>query len=205
MNPKKLNQLLGNIDVYLLDQILKERFSKDMRILDAGCGEGRNSIYFLNEGYQIFGIDQEELAVQYLKYQAKTLDKDYDIDRFLVAKLEDIPFHEGAFDAIICSAVLHFARDEEHFFQMIKELIRVLKPGGTLWFRTCTGFGGILEQSHAIGNGRFLLPDESERFVITRDILAKVEALGLTFLEEPKTVLVLDKREMGIFLMRKLA
>lgn len=204
MNPKDLNKLLGNIDIYLLDQILKERFSKDMRILDAGCGEGRNAIYFLNEGYRIFGIDQEELGVQYLKYLAKTINPNYDLDRFQIAKLEEIPFHDGAFDAIICSAVFHFAQSEKHFFQMLNELLRVLKLGGIFWFRTCTGFGGILEQGQPIGKGRFLLPDGSERFVITREILQQIEELGLKFLEEPKTVLVLDQREMGIFLMEKL-
>jgi len=203
MNPKELNKLLGNIDIYLLDQILKERFSKNMRILDAGCGEGRNSIYFLNDGYRIFGIDQEELAIQYLKYLAKTIHPKYDLARFQVAKLEEIPFHDGAFDAVICSAVLHFAQSEKHFFQMVKELLRVLKPGGFLWFRSCTGFGGILEQGQPIGEGRYLIPDGSERFVITREILQQIEDLGLKFLEEPKTVLVLDQREMGVFLLQK--
>lgn len=53
MNIAALNKLLGNIDIYLLDQILKGRFTKEMRILDAGCGEGRNLIYFLHEGFQV--------------------------------------------------------------------------------------------------------------------------------------------------------
>ena len=75
----ELNRLLGNIDIYLLDQILKNRFSQNMNILDAGCGEGRNTVYFLNSGFQIFGIDQEELAIQYLQYVAKSLKPDYDV------------------------------------------------------------------------------------------------------------------------------
>jgi hypothetical protein len=49
---KELNQLLGNIDIYLLDQILKARFEKHCKILDAGCGEGRNLIFFVRNEYQ---------------------------------------------------------------------------------------------------------------------------------------------------------
>ena len=50
---KELNHLLGNIDIYLLDQILKDRFKKSFKILDAGCGEGRNLIYFVRNGFKL--------------------------------------------------------------------------------------------------------------------------------------------------------
>ena len=203
MDYKELNRLLGNIDVYLLDQILKGRFSKDMKILDAGCGEGRNAVYFINSGYQVFGIDQNETAIQYCRYLSKSLDPGYDSHRFQVGELENIPFHKEAFDAVICMAVLHFAKDEANFWQMIQEMMRVLKPGGTLWFRMCTGFGGILEDSQSLGNGRYLLPDGSERFVLSKEQMDRFQEFGLEFLEGPKTVLVLGQREMGVFVMRK--
>ncbi|MEP0712210.1 class I SAM-dependent methyltransferase [Algoriphagus sp.] len=203
MNISELNKLLGNIDIYLLDQILKGRFTKDMKILDAGCGEGRNAVYFINQGFQLFGVDQNELAIQYCRYMAKSLNKDYDVHRFQVAGLEEIPFHREAFDAVICSAVLHFAADEANFWQMIDEMLRVLKPGGIFWFRMTTAFGGILEKSKDLGGGKYFLNDGSERFLFTQAHLEKLHQLGLIFLEEPKTVLVLEQREMGVFVMKK--
>jgi SAM-dependent methyltransferase len=205
MQPSELNRLLGNIDIYLLDQILKNRFSKEMKILDAGCGEGRNAVYFLNSGFQIFGFDQEELAIQYLRFVAKSVQANYDAHRFQVGQLEEIPFHTGAFEAVICSAVLHFAKGEAHFWEMIQELSRVLKPGGILWFRMCTGFGGVLEQSEDLGEGKYLLPDGSERFVLQQKQLDKILELGFQFLEAPKTVLVLGQREMGVFVLEKIS
>jgi len=205
MQPSELNRLLGNIDIYLLDQILKARFSKEMKILDAGCGEGRNAVYFLNAGYQIFGFDQEELAIQYLRFVAKSLQPNYDSHRFQVGRMEEIPFHKDAFDAVICSAVLHFAKGEAHFWKMMEELARVLKPGGILWFRMCTGFGGILEQSTELGDGRYLLPDGSERFVLQQKHLDKILEMGFQFLGAPKTVLVLGQREMGVFVLEKIS
>lgn len=203
MNISELNKLLGNIDIYLLDQILKGRFSKEMKILDAGCGEGRNAVYFINGGYQIFGVDRDDIAIQYCRFMAKSLDKSYDIHRFQVAGLEDIPFHLEAFDAVICLAVLHFAQDESNFWQMMNEMLRVLKPGGILWFRMTTAFGGVLEKSQALEGGNYLLPDGSERFLLTQAHLDKLEEMGLKFLEYPKSVLVHGQRAMGVFVMEK--
>jgi SAM-dependent methyltransferase len=198
-----LNRLLGNIDIYLLDQILKGRFTPYMKILDAGCGEGRNAVYFINTGYQVFGIDTNETAIQYIRFLSKSLKPDYDAHRFQVGKLEVIPFHTSAFDAVICSAVLHFAADETNFWQMMDEMLRVLKPGGIFWFRMTTAFGGMKEESRELGGGKFLLPDGSERFLMTQEHVDKLLEKGLRFLDAPKSVLVHGLRTMGVFVFEK--
>lgn len=203
MEIPELNRLLGNVDIYLLDQILKGRFSKKMKILDAGCGEGRNAVYFIQKGYQIFGIDPNEVAVQYCRYLSKSMNSAFDAQRFQVGRLEEIPFHKEAFDAVICSAVLHFADSVDNFWRMIAEIDRILKPGGIFWFRMTTGFGGILEDSQVIENGKYLLPDGSERFLLTQAHVDNLEKMGFRHLENPKSVLVHTQRAMGVFVMEK--
>jgi SAM-dependent methyltransferase len=203
MEIEELNRLLGNVDNYLLDQLLKGRFTKEMKILDVGCGEGRNAVYFLQKNYSIFGIDPNELAIQYCRYLAKSIDPETDIHRFQVGDGAAIPFHGEAFDAVISSAVLHFASDPTHFWKMVEEIHRILKPGGVFWMRTCTGFGNILEESSPLGEGRYALPDGSERYVLLPEGLQQLEQMGFQFLEAPKTVLVYGQREMGVFLMEK--
>lgn len=203
MEITELNRLLGNVDIYLLDQILKGRFTKEMKILDAGCGEGRNAVYFIQKGYQIYGVDQNEVAVQYCRFLSKNLNPEFDAHRFQVGRLEEIPFHAGAFDAVICSAVLHFAAGVDNFWQMIREIHRILKPGGVFWFRMTTGFGGVLEESEALSGGKYLLPDGSERFLLTQVDVDKLEQLGFRHLENPKSVLVHGYRAMGVFVMEK--
>ncbi len=204
MEIEELNRLLGNVDNYLLDQILKGRFTKEMKILDVGCGEGRNAVYFLQKNYSIFGIDPNEVAIQYCRYLAKTINPETDIHRFQVGDGTAIPFHAGAFDAVISSAVLHFADGHAHFWKMIAEIHRVLKPGGIFWMRMCTGFGNILEESQELGEGRYTLPDGSERYVLLPKGLQELERFGFRFLEAPKTVLVYRQREMGVLLMEKI-
>ncbi|WP_304517579.1 class I SAM-dependent methyltransferase [Cecembia rubra] len=204
MEVNELNSILGNIDIYLLDQILKGRFVKEMKILDAGCGEGRNCIYFLHQGYQIFGCDSNPIAIQMARVYAQTIQKDYDIHRFQKASVEDMPFHNGAFDALISSAVLHFARSESHFFQMLEEMMRILKPGGVFLLRMCTDAGNILENSFRVGDGVYLLPDGSERFILTSNLEKEMVArFNLDYLEPAKSVLVHGLRSMGVFVFRK--
>ncbi len=53
------SELFGDIDIYLFDQFLKNRFTPEMKILDAGCGGGRNVVYFLLSGFQVFAIDRD--------------------------------------------------------------------------------------------------------------------------------------------------
>ena len=204
MEIEELNRLLGNVDNYLLDQLLKGRFTKDMKILDVGCGEGRNAVYFLQKNYPIFGVDPNEVAIQYCRYLAKTINPETDIHRFQVGDGVAIPFHAAAFDAVISSAVLHFSEGHAHFWKMITEIHRVLKPGGVFWMRMCTGFGKILENSRDLGEGRYGLPDGSERYVLLPEGLQEFERMGFRFIEAPKTVLVYGQREMGVFLMEKI-
>lgn len=204
MDIKALNHLLGNIDIYLLDQILKGRFTKEMNILDVGCGEGRNTIYFVNEGYRVFGIDPNPTAIQLARIYAKSLKPDYDLLRFQEGDAREIPFHAGAFDAVISSAVLHFSSSEEEFIQMFAEHIRVLKEGGLFFLRMCTDGGNILENSPHLGDGVYLLPDGSERFVLTQRLLNMLkETYPISFLEDPKSVLVHGQRAMGVLIMEK--
>ena len=204
MEIDELNRLLGNVDNYLLDQLLKGRFNKDMKILDVGCGEGRNAVYFLQKNYSIFGLDPNEVAVQYCRYLAKTINPQTDIHRFQIGDGAAIPFHAAAFDAVISSAVLHFAEGHAHFWKMITEIHRILQPGGIFWMRMCTGFGNMLEESQDLGEGRYALQDGSERYVLLPEGLQELERIGFRFLEAPKTVLVYGQREMGVFLMEKI-
>jgi SAM-dependent methyltransferase len=68
-----LQEQFGGIDIYLFDQLLKGRIRPGMRVLDAGCGEGRNLIYFLQSGYAVCGVDQSEEAIARVRSLAAAL------------------------------------------------------------------------------------------------------------------------------------
>ena len=203
MDFKSLNKLLGNIDIYLLDQILKGRFDPSMKILDAGCGEGRNLVYFLREDYQVFGIDREPAAIQMLQFLSRSIQSGYDRDKFTVGMLDTLPYPDRFFDAVVCSAVLHFAEDENHFLSMTDELFRVTKPGGILFVRMTSDIGldGSIKK---FDSSKYLLPDGSVRFLLTKKLLEKArKRYGFEFLEPVKTVNVSSQRCMTTLVLSR--
>ncbi len=200
MELSSVNQYFGNVDIYLLDQILKNKFHPGMKVLDAGCGEGRNLIYFLNAGYDVFGIDIDQMAVRAIQFVSASIRPDIGKDQFRKTDIEHLPYSDQSFDLIIASAVLHFARNANHFFKMFGELVRCLKPGAMLFIRMTSNIG--IADATPLGSDRFLLPDGTERFLLTRKMMQDLEELhSLRFLEPLKTVNVDDIRCMSTIIV----
>lgn len=203
MSSSNLRKLYGNIDIYLFDQLLKGRFDNCKTILDAGCGSGRNIAYFLQNGFSVYGVDQSEHAVELSKRLSADLCPDHSPDNFKLAAVENLPFDDGRFDLVICSAVLHFANDAEHFDSMLRSLWRVLKPGGYFFARLASDIG-IETLVQPLGNYRYLLPDGSERFLVNEEILLEyTRELGALLYEPIKTTNVQNLRSMTTWCMQK--
>jgi tellurite methyltransferase len=130
-----LQEQFGGVDIYLFDQLLKGRITSDMRVLDAGCGGGRNFVYFFRSRFNVSGVDQSSEAIAQIRSLAAQLAPHLPADNFRVAAIEQMPFEDASFDLVIASAVLHFARDEAHWRAMVQEMWRVLKPGGIFFAR----------------------------------------------------------------------
>ena len=193
-----MKSIIGEIDIYLIDQILKERYAKTDKILDAGCGSGRNLKWFYNTNYTICGVDNNTERLEFSKRLYPNQK-----ENFILANVEDLPFESETYEHIICSAVLHFAKDNEHFILMFSELVRLLKPGGTLFIRMTSNIG-IENAVKLISNGIYKLPDTTERFLLTRTLLKKIMiTYRLSFLEPVKTVNVNDLRCMTTLVLQK--
>jgi SAM-dependent methyltransferase len=191
--------LLGATDIYLVDQIMKGRYRADDVLLDAGCGGGRNLQWFLRNDFRIYGVDSNADAIQGLQKEHPSLPP----NRFQVCPVEKMPFEPGFFDGIICSAVLHFAHNTQHFLAMMCELYRVLKPGGSLFIRTASDIG-IETRVQLVGDGVYHIPDGSTRFLLTRKVLQQLlEHFPFYFLDEFKTVNVNDQRSMSTLMLQR--
>ncbi|RIJ42367.1 class I SAM-dependent methyltransferase [Pontibacter oryzae] len=200
---QSLPELFGSIDIYLFDQLLKGRVREGMKLLDAGCGEGRNIGYLLQAGVKVYGADASDVAIREARQMAAKYAPEKYKEHFAVADLAALPYQAANFDVVICSAVLHFARNEAHFRSMFQELWRVLQPGGMLFcrFSTTIGMEGKLI---AIGPSLYQMPNGPVWFLADEPLVRElVYTLEAEMLEPLKTVLVEDKRSMTTLVLRK--
>jgi len=199
-----LHEQFGSIDIYLFDQLLGGRLQPGMSLLDAGCGAGRNLVYFLRNGFKVYGVDQSATAIVQAKSLATELLNDIESDQFRVENVDRMSFSNETFDVVLSSAVLHFANDEEHWQAMVSEMWRVLKPGGILFARLGSTVG-IEDQIQPINGRRYHLPDGSDRFLVDFDMLDKTtKSLGGEWLEPFKTVVVHNLRSMSNWCLKKM-
>lgn len=194
---------LGRMDIYLIDQMMKGKISADMKILDAGCGGGRNLEFFIRNNYSVWGVDRNADVVEALRENTGRWNPEYPSDRICVGDLTSLAFEVESFDMVICNAVLHFAEDEKHFESMLKELWKVLKPGG-LFFSRLTSTIGMEKLAKPLGNNRYSLPDNSERYLVSHDYLVEQTAkMGGQLAEFIKTTNVHNLRAMTTWVVRK--
>jgi SAM-dependent methyltransferase len=189
----------GQIDIYLFDQLLRGRIAPGMCVLDAGCGYGRNLVYFIREGYDVYGADAARQAIETVRRLAPAVPPDH----FRVEPVEAMSFPAGFADVVISSAVLHFAPNDETFGAMLRGSWRPLKPGGLFFCRLASSIG-MENRVRQIEGRRHHLPDGSERYLVDEPLLMSLTAeLGGALLDPLKTTVVQGQRCMTTWVMRK--
>ncbi len=198
-----LQAQFGSIDIYLFDQLLRGRIRPGMRVLDAGCGGGRNLVYLLREGYDVHAVDEDPHAVASVRELAATLAPSLPASQIQVAAVDRLPFPDDAFDVVISNTVLHFARDDAHFEAMVREMWRVLAPGGLVFVRLASSIGMMQPLEH-LGGRHFVLPDGTTRYVVDEaQLMALTDDLHARLLDPLKTTVVQHQRCMTTWVLGK--
>src|SRR5262245_12250810 len=192
---RELRSQFGDIDIYFFDQLLRGRLDARPRVLDAGCGDGRNLIYLLQRGVACYGVDEDATAIDVMRRTAARVAPQVPADNFVVAPLDQLPYADGSMDVVIASAVLHFARDEAHWTRMVGEMWRVLAANGLLFARLASNIG--LESVVGPAGRVVRLPDGSTRFVVDEAMLLNwTDRLGGRLADPIKTTNVQQQRCM---------
>jgi tellurite methyltransferase len=200
-----LQATFGGIDIYLFDQILRRRIAPGDRILDAGCGMGRNLVYLLGAGYEVYGADADPDAIAEVRGLAARLAPGLPEANFRAEPIEAMSFPEGMASVVISSAVLHFARDDAHFEAMLAGSWRPLASGGMFFCRLASTIG-IETQVQRLGESgrRYRLPDGTARYLVDEPLLmALTQRLGGRLLDPLKTTVVQGQRSMTTWVVRK--
>ena len=196
-----LQEQFGQIDIYVFDQILRGNIAPGMRVLEAGCGYGRNLVYLMREGVEVFGLDLDAGGIAHVRRLAASMETGLAAENFQVGPIERMPFADEFADVVICSAVLHFARDDEHFRAMLAELWRVVKPGGMLFCRLGSRIGMDFQP---VRGHIFIVGDGSEWYLVDEDMLLDfTEEMDAVLVDPLKTTIVQDFRCMTTWVLRK--
>jgi tellurite methyltransferase len=198
-----LETQFGQIDIYLFDQLLRGRLTPSMRILDAGCGSGRNLVHLLRRGYEVFAVDSDVDSIAAVQRLAARLAPQLPPSNFRAEPIERMTFPDSFADAVVSSAVLHFAADDEQFAAMLRGTWRVLKSGGLLFCRLASVIG-MENRMRRLTGRRFVLPDGSERYLVDEGLLVDfTRELGGRLLDPIKTTIVQNQRCMTTWVVRK--
>jgi tellurite methyltransferase len=196
-----IQEQFGQIDIYVFDQILRGNIAAGMRVLDAGCGYGRNLVHLLREGCEVFAVDADADGVEHVRQLSASLKTGLPAENFQVGKIEEMRFADGFADVVICNSVLHFSRDESHFRAILTELWRVLRPGGMLFCRLGSRIGMDFER---VRENIFVVGDGSEWFLVDEEMLLELtEEMNGVLVDPLKTTIVQDYRCMTTWVVRK--
>jgi SAM-dependent methyltransferase len=200
----ELEAEFGAIDIYLFDQLLRGRITARDRVLDAGCGFGRNLHYLLRLGCDVSAVDSDPDAVAAVRAMAAELAPSLSVTNFRVEPLEHTSFPDGFATVVISSAVLHFARSGEQFEAMLAGTWRCLAPGGLFFCRLASTIGFESRVQPLEPGGRFRLPDGTTRYLVDESrLMALTDRLGGQLLDPLKTTVVQDQRAMTTWVVRK--
>jgi SAM-dependent methyltransferase len=201
--PTNLAEIFGPIDIYVFDQILRGRIPLGSRVLDAGCGSGRNIHYLLNAGYDVSATDADPNAISDVMRLAADLNAALPPTNFRREPVEAMSFADESMDVVLSIAVLHFARSDEQFEAMVESVWRVLRPGGMFLGRLASNIGMESRMIQRRGR-RHLLPDGTERYLVDEALLLDwTKRLGGVLLDPLKTTIVQDQRCMTTWVIRK--
>ena len=121
------------------------------RVMDYGFGSGNNSVFFLEKGYETWGLETTNAAFPLLKANLESRNLDLAlIDRFSLMSPETthLPYEDSFFDCIISNQVLYYLPSESHIQAICSEMLRCLRPGGCVFF-TMMGLKNYYITHHA--------------------------------------------------------
>jgi SAM-dependent methyltransferase len=148
-------------------------------------------------------VDPDPRAIEFTRRLAASRNPALSADNFRLEPIEETTFPDAFADVVIGSAVLHFARSDDHFDAMLRGSWRVLKPDGLFFCRIASSIG-MENRVLRIEGRRFRLPDGSDRYLVDEPLLLRLTAeLGGELADPLKTTIVQNQRCMTTWVVRK--
>ncbi len=157
----------------------------------------------MRSGYEVFGVDANPEAIDDVRKLAATLSPQLPETNFRVEAIEAMTTPDQSVDVVLSSAVLHFARDDDHFWAMVNAMWRALADGGLFFCRLASTIG-MADRCRRVEGRRFVSPDGVERYLVDEAMLVDATVkLGGELVDPLKTTVVQDQRCMTTWVVLK--
>lgn len=120
------------------------------RVLDLGFGDGRNMPLLHNLGMDVFGVEITQEICDLAQKRIARLGVDVTLS---VGRNHSIPYGDGFFDTVLACHACYYIDPGTHFSDNLREISRVMKPGGFFVFSVPIGTSYIMRDAKDLGDG----------------------------------------------------
>ncbi len=160
-----------------LAELLRHR-SLPVRVLDLGCGYGRDSIYFAQQGFEVMALDCSPVAIQLLQTRIAGTELAARITTVVTDALQSLPAPDGHFDAVYAYLFFCLAFTDAELTQLFAECARVLKPDGYLAGTVRSVYDRSYGKGEQIEPDMFAVPNAVRHFFSERYLERKLTEAG---------------------------
>lgn len=130
---------------------------KNARILDMGCGDGRNLPLLLDLGFEVYACEISSAIVENLERVASDLAWPI---IFSTGINSNLPYEDCHFDYLLCSSSCYYLNDSATWTDVINELARVVKQGGLIVTNFPDENNAVLANSVRQPDGSLLITED---------------------------------------------
>jgi SAM-dependent methyltransferase len=127
------------------------------RVLDIGCGDGRNMPLLRNLGMQVCGIEISQEICDLTTKRMNSLGIEVELK---VGRNNDIPYPDGWFDIVLACHACYYIDPGTRFRDNSSEIARTLKPGGSFIFSAPIGTSYIMRGARDEGDGHMVIAND---------------------------------------------
>jgi 2-polyprenyl-3-methyl-5-hydroxy-6-metoxy-1,4-benzoquinol methylase len=140
------------------------------RILDLGCGSGAHMALLAKNGFEVYGIDGSERAIEVSRAYLK--EENLRGDLRIGSMWEKLPYENNFFDAVISFRAIYHGKIED-IRKTIKEVERILKPQGLIFITVRKKTPNRTMSKHTMLDSRTYIPTEGEEKGVVHYIFNK--------------------------------